>query len=199
MKMLDTMNTRYKPNPRNRARGPRWLRRIGVVLAVTTVVAFGVGWAGPATAAPTQLHASSSSSPEGNRVAVITDAQPATAGGSGSTTTLEIDATKQWIAAVNGTGAAPAPDLSSSLRQVGWNKHGPWINLSYTAQKVILAASSSYITANICRIPEVGWALCLLSAAAFAGLFELLKAHRICPANRPVFKLYLSNYPSYCE
>ncbi|MDF2824583.1 MAG: hypothetical protein K0R68_1991 [Mycobacterium sp.] len=88
---------------------------------------------------------------------------------------------------------------SESKRWVGFNSHGMWINLSYTAQKVIIAMTSAAVTSGICRIPEVGWALCALSAVAFTGLFELLKSHRICPPDKPIFKWYVSNHPSYCE
>ncbi|MBO9045033.1 MULTISPECIES: hypothetical protein [Curtobacterium] len=99
-------------------------------------------------------------------------------------------------------GSATTSDptgIEDSKRWVGVNSHGPWINLSITAQKVILAMTSAAVTSAVCRLPEVGWALCALSAVAFTGLFELLKNQHICPDDKPVFKWYLSDHPSYCH
>jgi len=172
------------------------LRLIGTLVVIVTAASFGVGWAGPATAAPASTVQSSSTIPLHTGTAL----QSNDAEVSGSTTTLVVDAKARWVVAARGAGpSTPAPDLSQSLKQVGINSHGPWINLSYTAQKVILASAGAFITQAICRIPEVGWALCALTAVTFAGVFELLKAKRICPPDKPVFKLYLSSHPSYCE
>ncbi|NQX24236.1 hypothetical protein [Curtobacterium sp. VKM Ac-2852] len=196
MNTLDALKPHHPHATRTAGTHPRLLRTVGAVLAVATAVAFGITAATPAFAAPhgtTIVH--SSTSDIGVTARPTGEEDRAT-----STTTLVTDARAQWIAAVRDPGTQQAfPDLSGSLRQVGFNSHGPWINLSYTAQKVILAAGGAYATISVCRIPEIGWALCALSAVVFAGVFELLKAHRICPSDKPVFKLYLSNHTSYCE
>jgi hypothetical protein len=91
-------------------------------------------------------------------------------------------------------------ELAEDKGIAGWNSHGPWLDISYAMQKVIIAVGSATATLQICRIagPE-GAALCAFGAIFFTGVFELLKAHRICPPGQSFRLYYFSHHPSYCH
>lgn len=63
-------------------------------------------------------------------------------------------------------------------------QHGPWLDISYALEKVIIAVTSATATMQICSIGggEEGAAMCALGAIFFTGIFVLLESHRICPA-----------------
>jgi hypothetical protein len=100
---------------------------------------------------------------------------------------------------VPASAPGPASSVAQSERIFGWNSHGPWLDISYALQKVIIAVSSTVTTTQICRVggPEA-WELCAAGAVFFGGVFELLKAHRICPEGQS-FRVYYSTHPSYCH
>ncbi|PPF65151.1 hypothetical protein C5E16_13870 [Clavibacter michiganensis] len=103
-------------------------------------------------------------------------------------------------AAVRAGAGRPAAAVATREGIMGWNSHGPWLDISYALQKVIIAVTSATATMQICRIGgEEGAAMCALGAIFFTGVFELLKSHRICPAGESFRLYYVSHHPSYCH
>ncbi|OUE07633.1 hypothetical protein CMsap09_01695 [Clavibacter michiganensis] len=103
-------------------------------------------------------------------------------------------------AAVRAGAGRPAAAVAMREGIMGWNSHGPWLDISYALQKVIIAVTSATATMQICRIGgEEGAAMCALGAIFFTGVFELLKSHRICPAGESFRLYYVSHHPSYCH
>ncbi|WP_317231242.1 hypothetical protein [Clavibacter sp. MX14-G9D] len=176
------------PSRRPTAGSPR--RRLALVAAAAlTAVTCVTAAAGPAAAVP--RHAAP--------VAVSAPAAPTDTPSSGAQPGPD-EAALSVGAAVRAGADRPAAAVATRDGIMGWNSHGPWLDISYAMQKVVIAVGSATATMQICRMGgEYGAALCALGAIFFTGVFELLKAHRICPAGQSFRLYYFSHHPSYCH
>lgn len=107
----------------------------------------------------------------------------------------------------DGTGTATGPRpltpddprvIAASSTSAGWDKHGPWVDISKEGWPIITAIAGAGAVARFCLIAKIGPFLCLIGVGLIAAVTEWVKHHRPCPGNQK-FRFYLGNTPSYCH
>ena len=146
---------------------------VALVVAITAALALTIGCSLPAQAV--ESHAASA-------------AATAVATGGGTTTRTD--------------PRTLTPDdprvITTSSKSAGWDRHGPWVDISKEAWPIITAIAGAGATVRFCGIAKIGPFLCLIGAGMIAGVTEWVKHNPPCPGNQ-VFRFYLGDTPSYCH
>jgi hypothetical protein len=88
--------------------------------------------------------------------------------------------------------------ITASSKSAGWDRHGPWVDISKDAWPIITAITGAGSATRFCAIPKIGPFLCLIGVGLIAGVTEWVKHHPPCPGDQ-VFRFYLGDTPSYCH
>ncbi|MFD2340098.1 hypothetical protein FGG90_13550 [Clavibacter tessellarius] len=90
--------------------------------------------------------------------------------------------------------------LGASAKWAGWDRHGPWVDVSEDAWPIIAASGGAGATVRFCAIAEIGPFLRFLGVIAIAAVTvtEWVKHHPPCPGDQK-FTFYFGDTPSYCH
>jgi len=88
--------------------------------------------------------------------------------------------------------------LGASAKWAGWDRHGPWVDVSKDAWPIIAASGGAGATVRFCAIAKIGPFLCFLGVIAIAAVTEWVKHHPPCPGDQK-FTFYFGDTPSYCH
>jgi hypothetical protein len=163
-----------------------------IAVAITAALALVIGHSLPAQAVeghPASATASAhATAAEARAGAVVTATAAAVRTGSGTTTRTD--------------PRTLTPDdprvITASSKSAGWDRHGPWVDISKEAWPIITAITGAGSATRFCAIPKIGPFLCLIGVGLIAGVTEWVKHHPPCPGNQ-VFRFYLGDTPSYCH
>ena len=161
-----------------------------LVVAITAALALTIGCSLPAQAV--ESHAASAAATahitaaEARGGAAITAAAVTT--GDGTSTTLT----------PTDPGVKDPHALGASAKWAGWDRHGPWVDVSKDAWPIIAASGGAGATVRFCAIAKIGPFLCFLGVIAIAAVTEWVKHHPPCPGDQK-FKFYFGDTPSYCH
>jgi hypothetical protein len=117
---------------------------------------------------------------------------------------LPAQATEGHLASATASAHATAAEaragaaITASSKWAGWDRHGPWVDISREAWPIITAITGAGATARFCAISKIGPFLCLIGVGFIAGVTEWVKHHPPCPGDQ-VFRFYLGDTPSYCH
>ncbi|MFT2752591.1 hypothetical protein [Clavibacter sp. Sh2088] len=165
-----------------------------VAVAITAALALVIGYSLPAQATERHLASATTTASahaaaaEARAGAAITATASAVTTGDGATTHLD--------------PRTLTPDdprvITASSKSAGWDRHGPWVDISRDAWPIITAITGAGATARFCGIAKIGPFLCLIGVGLIAGVTEWVKHHPPCPGDQ-VFRFYLGDTPSYCH
>jgi hypothetical protein len=163
-----------------------------VAVAITAALALVIGYSLPAQATEGHLASATASAhataAEARAGAAITATASAVTTGDGATTHLDPRTLTPQDPRV----------ITASSKWAGWDRHGPWVDISREAWPIITAITGAGATARFCAISKIGPFLCLIGVGFIAGVTEWVKHHPPCPGDQ-VFRFYLGDTPSYCH
>ncbi|WP_445337788.1 hypothetical protein [Clavibacter sp. CFBP 8614] len=163
-----------------------------LAIAITTALAVVIGCSMPAQAAESHpasaaatAHVTAAEARAG--AAITATAAAVTTSGGTSTTLTPTD-----------PGVKDPHALGASAKSAGWDRHGPWVDISKDAWPIITASGGAGATVRFCAIAKIGPFLCFLGVIAIAAVTEWVKHHPPCPGDQK-FKFYFGDTPSYCH